>query len=179
MIVAGFDFETANQYNGSVCAAGVAIVKDGELIDGKEWRIRPHDTLDFINPMCYAVHGISHESLRDKPEFPEVWPEMLFYLNKGEFVAIHNAAFDLRHLRAVLTLYGLDSVSFPYVCSLCASRRQLPDLPCHKLNYLADYYDIEFVHHNALEDAAACAKILCYTGFPEKLRKSFAFNSQN
>ena len=75
-----------------------------------------------------------------------------------------------------VTTFGLPPVRFPYVCSLTASRRALPELASHSLNNVAAYFDIRFQHHNALEDALTCAKILHEIGLTPRIpRKEFVF----
>ena len=176
MRLAGLDFETANQCAGSICAVGCGILHDGEPAEMREWLVRPHPSLDWMSPFCYRVHGISSCDLRDADEFPAIWPELSELLLSADYVVIHNAPFDLGHLRAVLNLYDLPPVSFPYVCSLTASRRALPELASHSLNMVAAYFGIEFRHHNALEDALTCAKILHEIGLTPRIpRKSFSF----
>jgi len=116
--------------------------------------------MDYIAPMCYQVHGIGYRDLRNADEFPVIWPELREMLTSADCAVMHNAPFDLRHLRAVLSLYELGPVRFPYVCSLSESKRMFPQMRHHTLDAMADFYGIVFRHHDALEDAAACALIL-------------------
>ena len=176
MRLAGLDFETANGCSGSICAAGCGILHDGEPGETLERLVRPHPSLDWMDPFCFRVHGIRSCDLRDADEFPVVWPDLRDMLLSADYVVIHNAPFDLGHLRAVLDLYGLPPVRFPYVCSLSASRRALPELASHSLNCVAAYYGIGFRHHNALEDAMTCARILHEIGLTPRIpRKEFVF----
>ena len=176
MRLAGLDFETANGCTGSICAAGCGILHDGEPGETREWLVRPHPTLDRMDPFCFRVHGISSDDLLNADEFPAIWPELRDMLLSADYVVIHNAPFDLGHLRAVLALYGLPPVRFPYVCSLAASRRALPELASHSLDCVAAYFDIRFRHHNALEDALACAKVLHEIGLTARIpQKEFAY----
>ena len=176
MRLAGLDFETANGSAGSICAAGCGILHDGEPAEMREWLVRPHPSLDWMDPFCFRVHGISSSDLRGADEFPAIWPELRDMLLSADYVVIHNAPFDLGHLRAVLGLYGLPPVRFPYVCSLAASRRALPELASHSLNCVAAYFGIGFRHHNALEDALTCTKILHEIGITPRIpQKEFVF----
>lgn len=176
MRLAGLDFETANGCAGSICAAGCAILHDGEPGEMRGWLVRPHRDLNWMDPFCQRVHGIGAAELDDAGEFPSIWPELRELLLSADYVVIHNAPFDLGHLRAALRLYGLPPVRFSYVCSLSASRRALPELASHSLDRVAAYYGIRFRHHDALEDALACAKILHKIGLtPRIARKEFAF----
>ena len=97
-------------------------------------------------------------------------------LNTAEHVVIHNATFDLGHLRAALTLYRLPPIRFPYVCSLAVSREKHPEMRSHSLSAIASIFDHKFQHHDALEDAIACATILFNMKFEEKDVKMFDFH---
>ena len=176
MRLAGLDFETANGCAGSICAVGCGILQDGEEAETLERLVRPHPGMDWIASFCYRVHGIGMCDLDGADEFPAVWPELRDLLLSADYVVIHNAPFDLGHLRAVLGLYELPPVRFPYVCSLAASRRALPELASHSLNCVASYYGIRFRHHNALEDALTCAKVLHEIGLTPRIpRKEFLY----
>lgn len=74
MRITGLDFETANRCSGSICSIGVAETEDGILTEKREWLIRPHKSMDYMNSHFTAIHGIGYYDLRECPEFPEVWP---------------------------------------------------------------------------------------------------------
>ena len=173
MRLAGLDFETANEWPSSVCSVGVVVVRGGCVVERLYSLIHPEPE---YYPFCYRVHGIGACDMEDADEFPAIWPDLRDMLLSADYVVIHNAPFDLGHLRALLSLYGLPPVRFPYVCSLAASRRALPELASHSLNCVAAYFDIRFRHHNALEDALTCAKILHEIGLtPRVPRKEFIY----
>ena len=175
MRIAGLDFETANFAFGSICAAGCAVLEDGAVVEKTEYLVRPHRSLDKMNGGCFAVHGISWYDLREAPEFPAVWPVLRQMLLSADVVVAHNAAFDLNHLKGALTLYGLPPVAFPYVCSLAVSRNRLPELPSHALDAVAMHLGHSFRHHDALEDAIACAEIVHRLGIPENFINRFEY----
>lgn len=174
MRLIGLDFETANMNNGSICAVGLALLDDGVLEDHRYWLVRPHASMDWVLPSFTRIHGITHQQLLGAPEFIDIWPEMAAFISEGNCVIIHNAPFDLRHLRAALALYAQPTPVFPYACSLAISRRLLPELYSHSLNHVAAYFGHHFNHHNALEDAVACATIVANTGIPPCYRKYFS-----
>lgn len=178
MKLCGLDFETANSCNGSICSVGVAVVENGEVLERKEYLIKPHKSLDWMSKFCRDIHGITYEDLRKSPEFSEVWQSVKQLLISADCVVIHNAPFDLRHLHKVLEIYHLPSVSFDYVCSLQLCRHHFPEAHSHSLNYMADMFDIAFQHHDALEDAETCAKIASQLEIPENLICRFEY-SQN
>jgi len=174
MKLAGLDFETANGKNGSICAAGCAVLDNGILVERGEWLVCPHQGYRWMRPDFTEVHGLSYWDVRDCAEFCSIWPELRRMLLAADCVVIHNAPFDLKHLRNVLSLYELPPVEFDYADSLEISRRLFPEMPSHSLDAVADYFGIVFQHHNALEDAAACAGIVARTGIPEGFTHHFS-----
>ncbi len=175
MKLAGLDFETANYRPGSICAVGLAVMDNGIIIEKREWLVRPHKCMDFVIPQFTAIHGIGYYDLRQSPEFPEIWPVMRDILCGADCVAVHNAKFDLRHLKCVLELYNLPRISLPYICTLELSRKKLPELAAHSLDVVAGHLEIAFNHHDALEDAAACAAIAGMLEFDGNMIKRFDF----
>ena len=178
MKLCGLDFETANSCNGSICSVGVAVVESGEVIERKEYLIKPYKSLDWMSKFCRDIHGITYEDLRKSPEFSEVWQSVKQLLISADCVVIHNAPFDLRHLHKVLEIYHLPSASFDYVCSLKLCRLHFPEFPKHGLADVAEHFGIAFQHHDALEDAETCAKIASQLEIPENLICRFEY-SQN
>jgi len=176
MKLTGLDFETANGSRGSICAAGCVVLEDGVVTEKREWLVRPHRSMDHVAAVCYNIHGIGYYDLRQAPEFPEIWPILGGMLRQADYVVIHNAPFDLGHLRAALELYRLPAIRFPYVCSLAVSRKKFPEAESHSLDAMASIFEHEFRHHDALEDAEACASILFKMNFEENDVKIFDFH---
>ena len=111
MKLCGLDFETANNCSGSICAVGTALLEDGVVLERREYLVKPHPSVAYVSNFCRNIHGIAYEDLRESPEFPEIWQNVKMLLKSADFVVIHNAAFDLKHLREVLRLYCLPQVS--------------------------------------------------------------------
>ncbi len=173
MKLAGLDFETANGKRGSICAVGCAMLEDGAVTERREWLVCPHKGYRWMRPDFTKIHGLSYWDVCDCMEFPAVWPELQRMLLEADCVVIHNAPFDLGHLRCVLALYELPSVEFDYVDSLDLSRRLFPDMESHSLDAMAGRFGISFRHHDALEDAEACARIIVQIGIPEGFTQHF------
>ena len=60
--------------------------------------------------------------------------------------------------------HELDQCNIPYpeldyFCTLVIARLTWPHFPAHKLDHVAQHLRISFNHHDALEDAKACAMI--------------------
>jgi DNA polymerase-3 subunit epsilon len=58
----------------------------------------------------------------------------------------------------------MDYYAIPYpesevACTWAISKKAWPNLASYRLDSVADFLGINFIHHNALEDAAACSQI--------------------
>lgn len=174
MKLAGLDFETANGKCGSICAAGCAILEDGVVTDSREWLICPHEGYRWMRPDFTEIHGLTYRDVCHCPEFPDAWLEMRQMLLCADCVVIHNAPFDQGHLRSVLALYELPAVDFNYTDSVLISRKLFPEMPSHRLDVMAERFGIQFHHHDAREDAMACASIVARTGIPAGCIRHFS-----
>lgn len=151
------DFETANSKRSSACAIGIVVVNNGEIVERKSWLIRPK-MLRFDNINVY-IHGITQKDVIDKPEFNELWDTIRPYL-ENQIVVAHNASFDMSVLRHVLDEYSIPHPSFNYLCTVNVSKAVWKGQANNKLDTLANMLSINFKHHDACDDAVACAKIL-------------------
>ncbi|MCS1384789.1 3'-5' exoribonuclease [Lysinibacillus sp. CD3-6] len=150
------DFETANSYRGSVCAIGIAKFRNGEIVDKFETLINPNDYFDQYN---IEIHGITEEMVRNAPTFSEYFPTLKSLIQDETLVA-HYAAFDMSVLRHACDGNSLEYPNFKHTCTYQISKKVWPGLLNYKLNTLANNCNFTFNHHNALEDAIACGKIL-------------------
>ena len=149
------DFETANADRGSVCAVGLAIVENGEVVGQLRQLIRP-EPINFA-PFNVSIHGISAADVTDAPTFSEFWPSLWSRVS-GPLVA-HNAAFDMSVLRRALDHSGVRYPETDYFCTLVIARLVWPEYPTYALGHIARVSGISFVHHDAEEDARVCALI--------------------
>ncbi len=154
------DFETANRSRVSICAAGIAVFEDGELVESPYWLVRPPKRHGWFLDDFIECHGLTHLDVMDAPEFPGIAPEFLERLTRTDIVIAHNAAFDIDHLRATLDYFGMKHPEFDYLCTCNLARRIWPDLPNHQLNTLAAHIGHEFQHHQAKADAEAAGRVL-------------------
>ena len=72
----------------------------------------------------------------------------------------HYATFDMSVLKALMSSYSLDKADFEYFCSCTIARKVWPALVNHKLSTVARHIEFDFQHHDALEDARACAMVV-------------------
>src|SRR5258706_9976885 len=148
------DFETANPRPGNACQIGLAWIEGGRVTRVEERMIRPRDMWFTFT----WIHGIAAEHVRDAPEFPDVLAEFREELH-GALVLAHNAPFDAGVMRACARAYGLKAPRMRFLCTLEVARRVWPQLKSKALNNLAAHLGIRFQHHNAAEDARACAEV--------------------
>lgn len=151
-----FDVETPNRMNNRMSAIGITIIEDRQIEKEFYTLVNPETHFDPFNTM---LTGISEESVRNAPSFPEVWEKIEPYMSGGLLVA-HNAQFDMGVLKKCLLAYEIEwKPCAHYICTVQMGRRLLPGIS-HKLNDLCDYYGIALDHHKADSDSRACAQIL-------------------
>jgi DNA polymerase III epsilon subunit-like protein len=147
------DFETANSRRVSACALGYAQVTGGNLVASKEYLIKP---IGGHAPYQSKIHGIKEEHTFDKPTFAEMLPEIQDIF---KYPLVAHSLFDKQVLSALSNHFNL-GLKFKYVDSYCLAKERLPGLANYKLKTLAQYFKLPaFKHHNAKEDAIACANI--------------------
>jgi len=144
-----------------------------EMIDR---RITDNSWHHYINPDreidagAFEVHGISNESLQDKPRFGEIAQDFLNYIDGAELV-IHNAPFDVGFLDHELSKLDKESRTVSQFCTvldtLVMARQKHPGQK-NNLDALCRRYEIDNSQrslHGALLDARILADVyLVMTG---------------
>lgn len=153
------DFETANGFRGSPCAVGLTKVRGGIVVEEASWLMRPPENHDRFDHHNVRIHGIRPEQVAGRPRFGELFPEIGAFIG-DDVLAAHNAAFDLGVIRSGLEVSGLPGPAYDYVCTVMLSRRCY-SLVSNSLPFAAEEAGVPLVnHHDAAEDARACAGIL-------------------
>ncbi len=153
------DFETANGFRGSPCAVGLSKVRGGVVVEEASWLMRPPENHDRFDHHNVRIHGIRPEQVAGLPRFGELFPEIGAFIG-NDVLAAHNAAFDLGVIRSGLEVSGLPGPAYDYVCTVMLSRRCY-SLVSNSLPYAAEEAGVPLInHHDAAEDARACAGIL-------------------
>lgn len=144
------DFETAKS-NKCACQLGIVVVRKGIIIEEKCFLIKPPD--NKYNYHTIKVHGIKPKDTENSPTFNDIWPEVKPYLQR-QVVVSHNSTFDIGVIKNDCEYYGITPckmLGFVCTCSLHDFR---------SLEDTCELYDINLLnHHNALDDARACANI--------------------
>ncbi len=155
------DFETANINYESVCAVGIALFEEGQLVESKSWLVKPHEDYFYFDPINVMIHGIIEEDVIKSSEFDEVYKEVLPFFSDSILVA-HNAAFDMSVLRHVLTLYNISFPRVDYLCTYKIAQKTWLGLENYRLDTICKHLNYDFHHHDAREDAIACGSILSW-----------------
>jgi len=154
--IVAIDFETANEMISSACALGIAVIDGNKITAVKHWLIKPPELrFNYFNS---CLHNITAKDVDKKPEFYRIWPSVKKYI-EGNIIIAHNAGFDMAVLRSVLRVYRIEIPELYYACTVRLSRKVWKGFDNYKLNTVAENLAISFQHHNAKEDACACAKI--------------------
>lgn len=153
------DFETANGFRGSPCSVGLTKVRGGRIVEEASWLMRPPSGYDHFDHHNVRIHGITPADVAGMPRFGELFPEIGAFIG-DDVLAAHNAAFDLGVIRSALEVSGLPGPAYDYVCTVMLSRRCY-SLVSNSLPFAAEEAGVPLVnHHDATEDARACAGIL-------------------
>ena len=147
------DFETANPKRVSACALGYAKVSNCQIVETMGYLIKP---VGGHAPFQSKIHGIKDEHTHDKPEFGGLFPEIKDIFN---YPLVAHSLFDKQVLYALSEHFGL-GLNFEYIDSSSIAKERLPGLKNCKLKTLVQHFELpKFKHHDATEDAIACANI--------------------
>ena len=148
------DFETADYQRDSACAIGAVLVENGRIAKRYSQLIRPPRKQFFFT----RIHGLRWSDVRDSPTFREMWPDLRKLIKRADFLVAHNAPFDKGVLHACCDAAGIARPKREFRCTVQMARAKW-SLPSAKLPAVCEHLRIPLVHHNALSDAEACAKI--------------------
>lgn len=152
------DFETANRYPNSACSVGLVRVEGLKIVEEYYTLIKPQRMV--FDSMNIQIHGIRPRDVENQPMFNELWEAQILPFMKGYPLVAHNASFDMRVLRALISEYDLPQPPMRYACTVTGARKTYSELANHRLSTVSDHLGISLNHHQALDDARACAKIM-------------------
>lgn len=156
MSYVALDFETATGSHNSACALGMVKFDGDSILDEFYTLINPPVVkFDLFN---IGIHGIHQEDVKDSPTFADISGSVMAFIGDSVVMA-HNAGFDLKVLKATARYYSIELPDMDYICTWKLSKKLYPELPSRSLDSLARRIGFRFMHHNALEDAKACAAV--------------------
>ena len=150
------DVETANPDQASICQIGVGVFEDGKLVDTWKSYIDPQD---YFHWRFIDIHGITPKMVKRKPTLPKVYPilRQMFESN----IVVHHSPFDRVAFQKAFNKYGLEHFDVQWLDSVRVAKHTWDDIDGgYNLANLAYHLNIEFQHHDALEDSFACGKIV-------------------
>jgi len=149
------DFETATKRFDSACAIGIVAVHNGEITDTFYSLIKPPNLI--FDEKNIKVHGITPDLVKESPTLDYLWRSRIHQFFGPHLVVAHKANFDISVLKQSLNHYK--APNFKYVDSISIVRDYVPGKK--SLEHCAEYLGINMgQHHNALDDAMTCAKIV-------------------
>jgi DNA polymerase III subunit epsilon len=148
------DFETANGQRVSACSVGIAWIENVAIVRKEHRLIRPRDVM-FQNTF---LHNIGPDDVEHQSDFPTVISEFVADIS-GALILAHHAEFDISVIRETFRQYLRPCPEFSYLCTEMISEAVWPHCGGVSLKAVTSYLGIQFKHHNAEEDAVACAKV--------------------
>lgn len=151
------DVETSCSRMSSICQIGIVGFREGVEIFAYESLIDPKDE---FSPFNVGIHGIEAARVADQPSFGAAYHRISGLLS--DRVVVAHSSFDKTALAAACRAHGQRSIDCRWLDTVRVARRVWPELESHRLNIIARLLDIEFRHHDALEDARTAGRIMAH-----------------
>lgn len=157
MMFVALDVETANPDMSSICQIGVVRFENGYPLETWSVLVDPEDWFDDMN---ISIHGIDERKVKGCPNFKTVSAELHSRL-EGQVVATHTA-FDRNAITQAARRHSTAIPSCTWLDTARVARRAWPEVSQrgYGLGPLAERFGIDFLHHDAAEDAKAAGLIL-------------------
>lgn len=151
------DVETANSDFASICAIGIVDFKDGQIVSTWSKLIDPEEWFDNFH---IHIHRIEPWMVKGKPKFSDIESQLSQKL-KGKVVCSYTH-FDQSALNQVYDKYDRKLPEYQFLNIARVARRVWTEFSVKGwgLANIAEINQIEFDHHDALEDATAAGKVL-------------------
>ncbi|BAU27709.1 DNA polymerase III catalytic subunit PolC type [Aneurinibacillus soli] len=149
-----FDVETTglSVVNNTIIELAGVKMKNGEIIDRYETFVNPHEPIPLN---IQQLTNITDDMVKDAPELDQAIREFVEFVGDAVLVA-HNAKFDMGFLQASCKQVGLPPVNNPFLDTLELARFLYPTMRNHRLNTLADKFNVSLEsHHRAVDDSEA------------------------
>ncbi len=148
------DLETTGlfpeKYDRIIEIAIITLNPRGEIIDSYETLVNPERDLGPTH-----IHKISAGMVYDAPRFIDIAGDVVQHL-AGKHLVGHNISYDYRFLKQEFKRLDIDIPESQLSCTLNISRQVEPDLPCRKLEFLCQYFNITHENkHSAFSDCYA------------------------
>jgi DNA polymerase III subunit epsilon len=157
-----FDTETTgldNKLDRVIEIGGIEL--DNHFPTGRSFHVYINPGDRKVHPDALAIHGISDESLKDKPNFAGIVEELLAFFGDARWVA-HNATFDMGFMNAEFARLGLPAITNDLVTDTLALARRKHPMGPNSLDALCRRYGVDNSHrtkHGALLDSELLAEV--------------------
>jgi DNA polymerase III epsilon subunit family exonuclease len=151
-----FDIETTglDNNNDRITEIGAVKIVDGKIVNGFTTLINPQKP---IPKDIQDITGINDEMVADKPLFDAIIGDFYKYIDGAVLIA-HNANFDVNFIKKFAEREGY-YVENDYLDTMEIARKNILGLKNYKLNTICEHFGIQFLHHRAMSDAHATAKM--------------------
>lgn len=151
------DVETANSDTSSICQIGIVIFENN--VEVSAWS-------SLVDPLCHfsraniQIHGIAPDDVFGQPSFADLYDDLRGLLE--DQIIFSHTLFDRRSIAGASDQVGLSPFAHRWYDSTRIIRQTWPRYSKrgYGLANLTREFQIEFDHHDALEDARAAALIL-------------------
>ena len=152
------DVETANPDLASICQVGIAVFRNGQVVDEFSTLVDPQD---YFDPMNTFVHGIEEADVVGSPTYGEICGKVNELLQGG--ICATHTAFDRSAIHRCCTRLATSPPDCQWLDTARVARRAWASVAAkgYGLANLAAMLNIEFDHHDALEDARTAGMVLC------------------
>lgn len=148
------DFETASLSRTSAIEIGLVRFVDGLPKEQYTSLINPPKGEKF-HPDAVKLHGITASAVKQSPEFPSIYGELLSFIDDAVVVG-HNVQFDLEVLFSSAAYYGLPEPRLKkHICTKILSQKHLSIKP-NTLESSCEFFSITNPQaHRAISDCVA------------------------
>ncbi|WP_304152024.1 exonuclease domain-containing protein [Finegoldia magna] len=153
------DLETTgfSPINDDIIEVGIIKVNKNQIVDEYTSLVKP--VKKNVTKHITDITGITNEMLEDSPLFSEICNEIFQFIGNSIIVA-HNAHFDINFIYDNFKINNKIDFSNDFFDTFYASKKLLPELKHHRLNDVANYFNINFIGHRALNDCKATFDVL-------------------
>ena len=152
-----FDIETTglSNRNCKIIEIGAVKIKDGKVLDTLDFFVDPEEP---IPPEITELTSITDDMVKGQIKEREAIEKFLDFAGDRLLIA-HNANFDVGFIRIAADRHGIPFEN-TYLDTVGLSRYVNPELKKHKLDIIAEHYQLhDFHHHRASDDAEMLAEI--------------------
>ena len=154
------DVETANRTRASICQIGIAQVQVGKIKRAASFLVNPEEPFESFQT---SLHGINEEAVSEAETMLSIHPKLYRLIERAPLAS--HSLFDKQALEKSASKYGLTMPQIKWLDTGRVARNAWPDRydgSSWGLKKIAADLGIEFLHHDAAEDARTAAEILLH-----------------